>query len=117
MSDAESSNKSFTLEDKFPHKQRGTKTTIEDRKNYIDFMFEHYNDIKAKSRSEFTKKLLALYEDETGIRIAFDWAYRLMRLYPTKHRDGSYTFKNYAEHTMEELCETPSLVSTIRFTK
>ena len=112
MSDTES----FDIADKFPPKQRGSKTSIIDRKKYIDFMFANYKIIDAKSRNELTKKLIAMYEDQTGVHIAFDWAYRIMRLYPTKHKDGSYTFRNYTDHTMDELCETPSLVTTIKYT-
>lgn len=101
----------------FVERKTHKKSTPEDRKNFIEFMFNRFHEIQSKSNNDLSQKLVNLYETENGVKIGKVWVYRILRLGPIKHRDGTYGFKMNVGFTMEELCETPSLTERIDFTK
>ena len=111
------SDESLDLEKCYSIRRKTRGVTTEDRKHFIDFIFDSIGTFESKSKNDLSKKLVKAFEDETGVYISPSWVYTIIRLGPVKHSDGSYELKYYKEHTLDELCEHPNIAFEIKFSK
>ena len=116
-SNSETSDKSIDIGLNFPSRVNKKRATYNDRTNFLSFMFDTYETVDATSKFDLAKKLTKLYEEEHGVNVSYTWVYCMLRCGIVKHRDGSYTFNNCDEYTVDELCKNPHSSTKIRFGK
>ena len=89
------------------------KSNTDDRKDFIDWMFDHIEDVKGKSKNETAKWLSKTYSDENECIINYNWVYMLLRLGIVKYDDDTYGFKKTEDYTVDDLCEHPGVIRNI----
>lgn len=104
----------FDFDSKNKYRATSRKATTDDRKQFINFMFDNFDTINGKNKLDLAKNLSKAYKDEYNVTINYTWVHAILRAGIVKKKDGSVTFKRYHEHTIDELCEHPSITKTIK---
>ena len=91
------------------------KANTDNRKAFVDWMFDHIDDVKGMSKNEMAKWLSKTYSDENECIINYNWVYMLLRLGIVKYDDDTYGFKKTEDYTIDDLCEKPGIIRNIHF--
>ena len=102
------------FDDKNECRRTTRNATPADRKQFINFMFDNFDSISGKNKLDLAKNLSKAYKDTYDVTINYSWVHALLRGGIVKLEDGTVTFKRYHEHTIDELCEHPSITKTIK---
>lgn len=89
--------------------RRGRNSTAAERREFINWLFDHISEFHATSKRELTTMSIGRYDNETGIHINKDWVYTIIRLDVFRDSEG-IKFEVKCPYTFDELCERPSLI-------
>ena len=114
MSEETSIDIEFDFDSKNKYRVTSRKATAEDRREFVNFMFENFDTISGKNKLDLAKNLSKAYKDKYDVTINYTWVHAILRAGIVKKKDGSVTFKRYHEHTIDELCAYPSITKTMK---
>lgn len=87
----------------------------DDRFAFIEWMFDHLEEVKSnKTRWATAKELTKMYKEEHPVQLNVEWVSTLLKCGILKYEDGTYGFeKEDMDYTVMEVCENPTLLKTL----
>ena len=90
------------------------KMTFDDRLEFIDWLFDNYENFDfSKSVYNVSKCITERYREEMQMKLSIEWVTGLIKSGIIKYEDGSYGFEKDIPYTLSDLCEHPKLVRLI----
>ena len=89
--------------------QGGKHTTANERRDFINWLFDHVSEINCKSKSSLTSNAIDKYFKDFNIKMNRDWVYSMIRFGIVREND-KISFETEQKYTFDEYCEHPSLI-------
>ena len=87
----------------------GRHTTSKERKEFINWLFDHISEFRCKSKNSLALEAINRYLDEFNIKMNKDWVYSMIR-FGIIRDNNEIRFETEQKYSFDEYCEQPSLI-------
>ena len=91
--------------------EKPKRMTPKDRYEFIDWMFNNFNSFDmTKTRWNLAKEIVEKFRSQKNLQLSIDWVNVLLKLKICKYEDGTYGFKGETKLTVDDVCQSPSII-------
>lgn len=91
--------------------EKPRRMTPRDRHEFIDWMFDNFNSFDmSKTRWNLAKEIVEKFRGFKNLQLSVDWVNVLLKMKICKYEDGTYGFKADCPFTVDDVCQTPSII-------